>query len=133
MREEHRLLFGPASKDFFGRIRSGQSEVRRVIAKFRQSGESPERSSSLLVVVVCMEATRLPIQLSKDANTFLMTGLGPPLTTPPVRPTLNLCLCSTPSVVVAAPRWPAQKRVGSANQRLSLKFQNHTQKNRAIS
>jgi hypothetical protein len=43
-----------------------------VIAKFRQSGESPERSSSLLVVVVCTCAAFMPIQLSKDANTFLM-------------------------------------------------------------
>jgi hypothetical protein len=47
-----------------------------MIAKFRQPGESPERSSSLLVVVVCMHAARLPIQLSKDANTFLMTGMA---------------------------------------------------------
>ena len=76
MREEHRLLFGPASKDVFGRIRSGQSEVRRVIAKLRQSGESPERSSSPLVVVVCTYAARLPIQLSKDANAFLMIDLA---------------------------------------------------------
>jgi len=68
MREEHRLLFGPASKDVFGRIRSGQSEVRRVIAKFRQSGESPERSSSPLVVVVCTDAALMPIQLLKDGS-----------------------------------------------------------------
>jgi hypothetical protein len=34
-----------------------------MIAKFRQSNESPERSSSPLVVVVCMHATRLHIQL----------------------------------------------------------------------
>jgi hypothetical protein len=37
-----------------------------MIAKFRQSVESPERSSSLLVVVVCMCAARLPIQLSME-------------------------------------------------------------------
>jgi len=60
----------------YGRIRSGQSEVRRVIAKLRQSGESPERSSSPLVVVVCTYAARLPIQLSKDANAFLMIDLA---------------------------------------------------------
>jgi len=37
-----------------------------MIAKFWQSGESPERSSSPLVVVVCTSAARLPIQLSMD-------------------------------------------------------------------
>jgi hypothetical protein len=35
-----------------------------VIAKIEQPGESPERSSSSLVVVVCTHAARLPIQLS---------------------------------------------------------------------
>src|SRR5207302_2894555 len=35
-----------------------------VIAKIEQPGESPERSSSSLVVVVCTYAARLPIQLS---------------------------------------------------------------------
>ena len=47
-----------------------------MIAKLRQSGESPERSSSPLVVVVCTYAARLPIQLSKDANAFLMIDLA---------------------------------------------------------
>jgi hypothetical protein len=34
-----------------------------MIAKIKQPGESPERSSSSLVVVVCMYAAPLPIQL----------------------------------------------------------------------
>lgn len=41
-----------------------------MIAKFWQSGESPERSSSPLVVVVCTSAARLPIQLSMDTALF---------------------------------------------------------------
>jgi hypothetical protein len=51
-----------------------------VIAKFRQSNESSERSSSPLVVVVCTYAAGLPIQLSVDTNTFLMTNLAYRLT-----------------------------------------------------
>jgi hypothetical protein len=43
-----------------------QSEVRRMIAKRRTARESPERSSPLLVVVVCTEAFGMPIQLWKD-------------------------------------------------------------------
>ena len=50
-----------------------------MIAKFRQPGESPERSSSPLVVVVCMYAGWLPIQLSKD-NLNIPMGNGPLLT-----------------------------------------------------
>ncbi len=41
-----------------------------MIAKFWQSGESPERSSSSLVVVVCTSAAELPIQLSMDTCTL---------------------------------------------------------------
>lgn len=51
-----------------------------MIAKFRQSNESSERSSSPLVVVVCTYAAVLPIQLSVDPNTFLMIGLAYRLT-----------------------------------------------------
>ena len=64
MREEHRLLFGPASKDIFGRYDQASQRCGEVIAKFRLPNESPERSSSLLVVVVCTYAPLLPIQLS---------------------------------------------------------------------
>ncbi len=39
-----------------------------MIAKIEQPGESPERSSSSLVVVVCMHAAWLPIQLSYSFN-----------------------------------------------------------------
>jgi hypothetical protein len=35
-----------------------------MIAKIKQPGESPERSSSSLVDVVCLYPPRLPIQLS---------------------------------------------------------------------
>jgi hypothetical protein len=45
-----------------------------MIAKFRQSGESPERSSSPLVVVVCTYATVLPIQLLQDASGNALAG-----------------------------------------------------------
>jgi hypothetical protein len=50
-----------------------------MIAKFWQSGESPERSSSSLVVVVCTSAGRLPIQLSVETRT-LPTGRSSSLT-----------------------------------------------------
>jgi hypothetical protein len=66
MREEHRLLFGPASKDILDGYDQANQSCGEVIAKFRQSCKSSERSSSLLVVVVCPQATMLPIQLSKD-------------------------------------------------------------------
>jgi hypothetical protein len=41
-----------------------------MIAESWQSGESPERSSSPLVVVVCTFAARLPIQLSVDTRSL---------------------------------------------------------------
>jgi hypothetical protein len=50
-----------------------------MIAKIKQPGESPERSSSSLVVVVCTYAARLPIQLSytllRSASSFLVKRL----------------------------------------------------------
>lgn len=51
-----------------------QSEVRRMIAKLRTARESSERSSSLLVVVVCTEASGMPIQLWLDV--FLRKKYG---------------------------------------------------------
>jgi hypothetical protein len=71
MREEHRLLLAQHQKISSDRNDQSQSEVRRMIAKRRTARESPERSSSLLVVVVCMEAARMPIQLWKD-----LRGIG---------------------------------------------------------
>ena len=53
MREEHRLLFGPASKDVHGEYDQANQRCGEVIASQKQSGTSPERSSSLLVDVVC--------------------------------------------------------------------------------
>jgi hypothetical protein len=44
-----------------------------VIAKIKQPGKSPERSSSSLVVVVCMYAAGLPIQLSYS----VLAGISP--------------------------------------------------------
>ena len=66
MREEHRLLLAQHQKISSDRNDQSQSEVRRMIAKHRTARESPERSSSLLVVVVCTEALGMPIQLWKD-------------------------------------------------------------------
>lgn len=66
MREEHRLLLAQRQKISSDRNDQSQSEVRRMIAKRRTARESPERSSSLLVVVVCTEAAGMPIQLWKD-------------------------------------------------------------------
>jgi hypothetical protein len=47
-----------------------------MIAKLGSPANLLERSSSLLVVVVCTYAAFMPIQLSKDANTFLMIILA---------------------------------------------------------
>jgi hypothetical protein len=71
MREEHRLLLAQRQKISSDRNDQSQSEVRRMIAKRRTARESPERSSSLLVVVVCTEALGMPIQLWKD-----LCGIG---------------------------------------------------------
>ena len=46
-----------------------------MIAKIKQPGESLERSSSSLVVVVCMCPALLPIQLLMDARPFPMSSL----------------------------------------------------------
>jgi hypothetical protein len=80
MREEHRLLLAQHQKISSDRNDQSQSEVRRMIAKRRTARESPERSSSLLVVVVCTEALGMPIQLWKD---FVVktTALDPALPT----------------------------------------------------
>jgi hypothetical protein len=47
-----------------------------MIAKIKQPGESPERSSSSLVDVVCLYAARLPIQLwyssPRESGSFLL-------------------------------------------------------------
>jgi hypothetical protein len=66
MREEHRLLLAQRQKMSSDEYDQANQRCGEMIAKFRQSGESPERSSSPLVVVVCGETAWLPIQLSKD-------------------------------------------------------------------
>lgn len=74
MREEHRLLLAQRQKISSDRNDQSQSEVRRVIAKRRTARESPERSSSLLVVVVCTEAAGMPIQLWQDLRGICQLG-----------------------------------------------------------
>jgi hypothetical protein len=54
----------------------GQQDCGEVIAKSRQSGTSPERSSCSIVVLVSAEGSGLPIQLSETQICLWWTTLG---------------------------------------------------------
>jgi hypothetical protein len=73
-----------------------------MIAKIKQPGESPERSSSSLVVVVCPRAPRLPIQLWYSFHRYLAFFFFKPRTSlttlsysayPKSMPTLHIFCC----------------------------------------
>jgi hypothetical protein len=75
MKEEHRLLLAQPQENSSDGYDQASRRCGEMIAKFWQSGESPERSSSPLVVVVCTPTARLPIQLSMDTCTLFRPAI----------------------------------------------------------
>jgi hypothetical protein len=101
-REEHRCVLAQRQKVSSGEYDQANQRCGEVIAKIKQPGESPERSSSSLVVVVCMHPARLPIQLSYrfprdlahfpvERLTSLTTGNYPAYPEP--MPSLHILCC----------------------------------------